>query len=729
MGLVLDDDTSGTQPRLVLDLARVGPSTGSERNTIGERISPIACVRLDDLRFRFDSSLVSPKASRELGFLDRLRKDTPGMPASVFGHADPVGDDTYNKTLSGRRAEAIYGLLTRRVDLWQDLFDHPSGGDDWGIRAIQSMLTELGFYEGPLHGTMDEPTRAAVRDFQQSPAGAGLTADGDPGPKTRAKLFPAYMDIVCVDENGRPYSLDPARDFLAQGADSGGKGDFQGCSEFNPLIRFSIQEEAEFQKSPDKTERNAENAPNRRVLIYLFRPGLKVAPAKWPCPRAKEGPAGCRKRFFSDGESRRQPRDKRRIYGETRDTFACRFYDRLVAGSPCEKRPLNPSAPAILDLRWSKREVSPDHRDPQGRQIPAGSPTGSFQLVTVVAEEAIVSPLVAVRNLPDGTPATIEVRHCASGALVAQGTVGGLIVKGGKVVDPKTGSPPIWFFNAVHLPWDPFDRPFFFFAVSVGGLRQETPRDFESQPGRCLRVSYWHALTSDAIADAGGLTTQAEMNEIGGILESNLFHRAFRTTFRQRNLPLSDYGDAIRNSYTLHQASHGAALCPIHEVTFRRSNGVPTACPKGAGDPAKSVIAIGPPKKGQIALFGGTEIANAGEVPSVPRYLVYLNICSGGFEAALASTFVTRGTQNAIAFGMEIEDVEARQMARDFYNSWSRVHHCDPSKIADVFMSVSAPHGATMRPRLFGAGGGAAPPAIGPISSAIAGGAASLELI
>lgn len=106
-----------------------------------------------------------------------------------------------------------------------------------------------------------------MKAFRESPEGAGLTPDGDPGAKTRPALFRAYMDIVCLDENGKPFSLDPAKDFLAQGADPGGKGDFQGCSEFNPLVRFSKQEESDFQKSSDKSERNAENAPNRVMAL------------------------------------------------------------------------------------------------------------------------------------------------------------------------------------------------------------------------------------------------------------------------------------------------------------------------------------------------------------------------------------------------------------------------------------------------------------------------------
>ncbi|MEJ7714117.1 MAG: hypothetical protein WKF84_30810 [Pyrinomonadaceae bacterium] len=86
--------------------------------------------------------------------------------------------------------------------------------------------------------------------------------------------------------------MDKKDDFLARGADSKGKGDYQGCSEFNPILIFSQEKNVEFEQAQDKTIRNAANAPNRRVMVLLFRPGSHVLADKWPCPRAKEGSTG-----------------------------------------------------------------------------------------------------------------------------------------------------------------------------------------------------------------------------------------------------------------------------------------------------------------------------------------------------------------------------------------------------------------------------------------------------
>jgi len=161
--------------------------------------------------------------------------------------------------------------------------------------------------------------------------------DGDPGPETRQVLFLAYMDFVCSDDQNQPFKLQKA-DFLARGADPGGKGDFQGCGEFNPAMVFSDKEHKEFSKAQNHPARNVANAVNRRVLAFLFRAGTIVEPKLWPCPRATEPTTDCRKRLWSDGEDRRGKRlpDERREFKKTEDTFACRFYHGITIGSPCE---------------------------------------------------------------------------------------------------------------------------------------------------------------------------------------------------------------------------------------------------------------------------------------------------------------------------------------------------------------------------------------------------------
>jgi hypothetical protein len=311
----------------------VAPTDQQDFNALRLILLPIACWRLEDLRFDFDSSFVRPEAAEEMAALAGLRKEHPGAGASIFGHADPVGDDDYNKKLSGRRAIAIYALLTRDVARWEKLYSNKLGGDDWGVRSIQWMLTTVGFDPGHVDGKMGGITKQAVKDYQTS---KGLSVDGDPGPDTRKALFGDYMDAVCKDGDGKPYTLDPKADFLSQSADGGLRGDVQGCSEFNLMVVFSQDEDQAYQPEKKHSERDAANLPNRRVLVFLFPPGAKIDLDKWPCPGFDDGPATCKAAFWPDGDTRRAPGDKHRAYVDTKDTMACRFYDRMARRSPCE---------------------------------------------------------------------------------------------------------------------------------------------------------------------------------------------------------------------------------------------------------------------------------------------------------------------------------------------------------------------------------------------------------
>jgi peptidoglycan hydrolase-like protein with peptidoglycan-binding domain len=356
------------------------PATEDQTNTLQPGLYPIACFRMEDVRFDFDSSLILPDVRRDLPFLhlliEKLTLDptAPGKPKrlprlSIFGHADPVGSDQYNKALAGRRAAAFYALLTRRAEIWEDIYSNTGkfasvvSGDPWGARAIQTMLNALldkadldpPAPAAPLSGEFDTPTRNAIKKFQSA---HGLATDGNPNHDTRHALFLAYMDHLCVDKDGHPFTLDPTDAFLGRNPkDSAGKADFQGCGEFNPMLLFAKEDLKRFDGDSDPAPRNRANAPNRRVMTLLFRPSVKVTPATWPCPLATEGVAACKKRFWSNGEDRRTNSKDQREFQESADTFACRFYHRLVSKSPCETAG---DIPQQLAFRlWSENGLFP----------------------------------------------------------------------------------------------------------------------------------------------------------------------------------------------------------------------------------------------------------------------------------------------------------------------------------------------------------------------------------
>jgi hypothetical protein len=311
---------TATHPGIEAVPLRVAPSAGAEFNLVRAFLIPKACFKVEDAHFAFDSSFVMPEGF-DVGPLKELLNTHPGTKLCIFGHADPTGDDSYNKRLSGRRASAIFGLLTRDVAIWEKLHDHAAGGDNWKPQAEKTMQTTTGL-----------------------PAGT-----------PRKTLFKTYMDHLCTvrDKSGQPVvdaSGNATRveltkdDFLARGKGQDGKGDIQGCSELNPQMVFSKDERKFLDKPENHPKRNQENQVNRRVMVLLFRPGSQVDPNKWPCPTVEEGIGKCLKRFHSDGEKRRSNQALHREFKDTKDTFACRFYDRISNSSPCEV----PAPPSVL---------------------------------------------------------------------------------------------------------------------------------------------------------------------------------------------------------------------------------------------------------------------------------------------------------------------------------------------------------------------------------------------
>jgi hypothetical protein len=398
-GVSADADSPSPLPVLVST-----STDGKGKNTVRMDLIPVACWKINDVRFAFGSSFVLPASRAEFQTLFHLREEHPNSPMSIFGHADPVGDDAFNKRLSGHRAESVYAVLTRDAARWEKLYAAARPGEGWGTACIQEMLAALGYNPGPVSGTLNEATKASIRKFQEN---NDLSPDSQAGPLTRKKLFTKYMEFLY------PEAL-PKQAFLGRGLDAGGKADYQGCGEFNPVMLFSQQEEQAFSRSQSKEDRNRENGVNRRVMVLLFRKDSFVAANKWPCPRADEGVAGCRRRFWSDGEKRRttQLPDQRRRFEQTHDTLACRFYQRLTDSSPCEQpSPLVRIKLRLLDVYHAPRQNAhyvlqvgelrfEGHTNSDGvltHMVPASATEGTLQLKNWQAQ----LDLVAVQDLED----------------------------------------------------------------------------------------------------------------------------------------------------------------------------------------------------------------------------------------------------------------------------------------------------------------------------------------
>jgi hypothetical protein len=337
---------------------------------------------MDDVRFDFDSSFIRPEAKRELAMLADIAATVPDSPLSLFGHADQVGTEAYNKALSGRRARAMYGLVVRDLDVWEQLYTQPFGSDSWGERSVRTMLSTV---TSPVTGSPYDPSAGLVAAARSYQLDRGLTADGIVGPVTRRALFADYMDALC---NGDALRFPPSR-FLGGGG--GGKADCQGCSELNPVLVPSASETATLEAPSRRDERNATYAPNRRVVAFFFDPSTVFDKGLWPCPTADESAAGCERRLWAKGRAHLQPGATERLYEETLDTFACRFYQRLALRSPCE----GASRIIVFSLRLLNRRMQPlpnvPFRVEHGTQSADGiTDADAFLRVRVLARPAAI---------------------------------------------------------------------------------------------------------------------------------------------------------------------------------------------------------------------------------------------------------------------------------------------------------------------------------------------------
>ena len=149
-------------------------------------------------------------------------------------------------------------MLVRDVDFWERLFTNPEGGDNWGFARSRRCCQGV-----------QEPIAIDGRSEMRRAQPFGLSISARHWrrrcrrPEHAQGLVPRLYGRVVRTES----RWDKKEDFLARNEDGpGGKGDFQGCSEFNALLLFSQDEASAFESAADKTERNQENAPNRRVM-------------------------------------------------------------------------------------------------------------------------------------------------------------------------------------------------------------------------------------------------------------------------------------------------------------------------------------------------------------------------------------------------------------------------------------------------------------------------------
>jgi len=68
-------------------------------------------VILKNILFEFDKAEIQPISYNELNRLLNLLRNNPGLKIDIYGHADKIGNEKYNKKLSELRAKAVFEYL------------------------------------------------------------------------------------------------------------------------------------------------------------------------------------------------------------------------------------------------------------------------------------------------------------------------------------------------------------------------------------------------------------------------------------------------------------------------------------------------------------------------------------------------------------------------------------------------------------------------------------------
>ena len=251
---------------------------------------------VEGVTFEFNSSFLHPKHAAKLkamcALIGEWRKKDPEGKLASFGHADLVGDETYNKGLSERRARSVHALLVKDPEAWEALHKE----EKWDLSPVQSLLQHAGEDPGTVDGKDGPKTQAAVKSFQGK---NGMPESGTADAETRKKLYQKFMD----DCN--------ALDLKAKDFDVIDGNPHAGCSEYNPL---------------EKTEAKSET--NRRVTV-LFLKSNKNFPINYPCKKGSIAPC--------QAQVKKKPGERRRA------SYGCFFYDDLVKE---EKKGGNVTPPA-----------------------------------------------------------------------------------------------------------------------------------------------------------------------------------------------------------------------------------------------------------------------------------------------------------------------------------------------------------------------------------------------
>ena len=94
----------------------------------------LECASIPGITFEFDKSFVRPSVVDHMDALEEAIQNFPNAKIMIFGHTDTAGSDSYNKSLSERRAESVYAYVRSSADSYGFWRSIRSGTNGWGER-------------------------------------------------------------------------------------------------------------------------------------------------------------------------------------------------------------------------------------------------------------------------------------------------------------------------------------------------------------------------------------------------------------------------------------------------------------------------------------------------------------------------------------------------------------------------------------------------------------------
>lgn len=88
-----------------------------ERDLFLELVGPDKTIRIENIYYDFDKSVIRPDAAIELDKLVNILQENPAIKIELGSHTDSRGSDAYNQVLSQKRAEAAVAyIISRGID-------------------------------------------------------------------------------------------------------------------------------------------------------------------------------------------------------------------------------------------------------------------------------------------------------------------------------------------------------------------------------------------------------------------------------------------------------------------------------------------------------------------------------------------------------------------------------------------------------------------------------------